>query len=173
MNEVDVKLLTLRDRRRRLICLADAYMTKGDFSLADEIYAELPTAVDQNNKKNAILKEARILNALEYLKNGSYDDAEKLVRQVEWDYPEEAVKSHTGLILTEVFIKRKEYSYALFRCMRMMNAARDSIRMPEIMLTLIEIYNLTGHQKEAAALSVKLSRDYPYSRAAAVLKGKR
>lgn len=172
LNEIDLNQLDSVEKRKRLMWLADGYMTKGDMDTVNQIYGELPDVVDKNKKRNTILNEARVLDALDYLRRGAYDDAEKMVRQVEWEFPREAMKSDTGLVMTKVFIKRKEYNYALWRCMRMMNASRNSRRMSDIMLTLIDIYDLLGMKKEAVELSGKLLEEFPYSEAAAILKSR-
>ena len=169
---IDENQLASFEKRKRLIWLADAYMTKGDMETVEKMYSKLPEVVDKNKKSNTVLNEARVINALDYLRRGAYDDAEKMVWHVEWEYPHEAMKSHTGLVMTKIFIKRKEYNYALWRCMRMMNAAQNSRQMSDIMLTLIEIYDHTGKKKEAGELSAKLLKEYPYSEAAAILKEK-
>jgi Fe-S cluster biosynthesis and repair protein YggX len=170
LKEVDEKHLSSFEKRKKQIWLADGYMTKGDMDTVEKIYSELPDVVDKKKSSNTIKNEARVLNALDFLRRGAYDDAEKMVWQVEWEYPYEAMNSHTGLVMTKVFIKRKEYNYALWRCMRMMNAAKNSRQMSNIMLTLIEIYHLTGNKKEAVELSDKLLKEFPYSEAAAILK---
>jgi len=172
IKEINDNNLASFEKRKKSIWLADGYMTMGEIESVDKIYSKLPDVVDKNKKSITILNEARVFNALNYLKNGAADEAEKMVWQVEWEFPYEAMKSHTGLVMTKIFIQRKEYNYALWRCMRMMRAAQNSRQMSDIMLTLIEVYHLTGKQKEAEELTGKLLKEYPYSEAAAILKEK-
>ncbi|MBN1864939.1 MAG: hypothetical protein JW808_08565 [Victivallales bacterium] len=171
--EIDQTKLPPFDKRKLMIWKADAYMTTGDMPKVEEIYRELPKVVDVTDQLTSVRNEARVFNAQEFLRRGELEEAEKAVWHIEWEFPYEAMKSHTGMLMTKIFIARKEYNYALWRCIRMMNAAQNSRQMSDIMLALVEIYELTGAEKEAQSLADKLLKEYPYSEAAAILKHRR
>ncbi len=172
LQDINDEYLSPFEKRKKQVWLADGYMTKGDINAVEAIYSKLSDLVDKKQNISTILNEARILNMMDCLRNKDYDAAEELIWLIEWEYPRETMNSHTGLAMTKIFIAREEYNYALWRCTRMMNVTKNSRQMSDIMLTLINVYNLTGKKDDAVKLSKKLLKEFPYSEAAAILKGK-
>ena len=163
---VDAKRLSDEDRRLLTIYRADAQLLTGQVEAAKAAYQAIGTVVVRGDLAYAMRRRMRLEMARDHLSQGETDAAEETLRAIEWETPLERAGSETGLVLSQVWLRRGELAFALSRC-RMILAVGDDPRAPEVLLTMVRIQLAGGETAQAKATAQRLRGEYPYSEAAA------
>ncbi len=163
---VDAKRLTEEDRRLLTIYRADALLLTGQAEAAKTAYQAIGTVVARGDLAYATRRRTRLELARDHLSQGETEAAEATLRAIEWETPLDRAGSETGLVLAQVWLTRNELAFALSRC-RMILAAGDDPRAPEVLLTMVRIQLAAGNPAQATTTAQRLRDEYPYSEAAA------
>jgi hypothetical protein len=167
---IDPATLAEGDRRLLRIYQADLRLLTGEIEAARAAYTAISTVVARGDLGYATRRRARLELARDHLSQGEVDAAEKTLRAIEWETPLERIGSETGLLLTQVWLKRGELAFAASRC-RMLLAAGEGSRTPEVLLMALRLSLAAKDSAEAARLAARLKTDHPYSEAAARVDG--
>jgi tetratricopeptide (TPR) repeat protein len=170
LQALDESHLSESDRRMKAIYEADLLLAQGRVDAARQAYLAAGTVADQGDLRYAARRRARIEGARDYLQRGEYDEAERLIREIEWETPVERLNTETGLMRARCCIGRQEYGAALACCRRLLKAAQTDTRRPDLLYSLVEVTLAMQRPAEAADAYRQLLKDHPYSEAAALAK---
>lgn len=168
LEKMDRELLSDTEKRLAKICEADALLGEGHANSARRLYFEAGTTINRNDPAYSVKRRMRLETAKANIGNGDYDDAERIVREIEWETPLEKLDTETGLIMVKVHIGREEHPFALSLCNRLLNAAPLDSNIPEILYHLVGIALATGDKAYAAETLKRLKDENPYSEATAL-----
>ena len=172
LQALDAGRLTESDRRMKAIYEGDLLLAQGRVDAARQAYLAVGTTASPDDTRYAIRRRARIETARDYLQRGEYDDAERVIREIEWETPVERLNTETGLMWARCHIGRQEYTAAFARCRRLLKAAETDARRPDLLYCLVEVALAMRRPAEAADAYQRLLKDHPYSEAAARAKEK-
>lgn len=162
------KELSDGDARLKLIFVADIRAMRGDREAAKILYRQAGGVVDPDDTAYQVRRLARLENARAYLRNGEFDAAERVAREIEWERPLERLGLETGLVFIAVWRGRGEAPFAVTGCRRLLVAVPDDPRRPELLYEASKIFGEQGLREEAGKCLDELFRDYPYSEQAAL-----
>jgi hypothetical protein len=98
LQAIDASQLTDSDRRMKAIYEGDLLLAQGRVAAARQAYLAVGTVVAPGDARYALRRRARIETARDYLQRGEYDDAERVIREIEWETPAERLSTETGLM---------------------------------------------------------------------------
>lgn len=153
--------------RLKTIFEADALLGGGDVAAARKLYASVGTVVDLGDRDYAVRRRARLETALDFLRREEYDDAERIIREVEWETPLERLNPETGLVLTRVHLGRQEYGMARAHARRLLRACETDERRADVLFYLGAACQGLGDAEGVAAVRKELQEKHPYSEATA------
>jgi tetratricopeptide (TPR) repeat protein len=153
-------------RRRRILVEGDALADLGDLESARATY--LSADVEKHSGSRATVRRRAHLEAARgYLRRKDYDEADRLLREIEWEAPLERLDTETGLLMLRVNGARGEHALALTRCRRLLRATPDEESRSELLLVLAETQSAMGQTEAARESFQKLISECRYSEAAA------
>ena len=155
------------EKRLRKIYEADARLVRGDAAGARAEYLSAGTVMERTDRAYTARRRARLETARDFVNRGEYEEAERLIREIEWETPIERLGAETGLLLLKIQAARQEYPLALARCHRLLNAAPPDAARAEILYQLVEVSFAMGRREEASQALRMLLGEHPYSEAAA------
>lgn len=163
-----IALGDLGDGDKRLLATyrADALLLGGEVEAARTAYRALPAVADAGNREYALRRRLRLELARDRLSQGRWDDAEKSLREIEWETPLERMGDETGLLLMRIWLTRGELQLARTRG-RMLRAVGDGPRAAEVLLTAAKVELAAKDAAAAKALISQLRAEHPFSEAAA------
>jgi hypothetical protein len=154
------------DRRLLALYRADAVLLSGDTAAAQTAYRAIGTVVDPADRNYVVRRRLRLELARDRISQGNWDEAETLLREIEWETPLERLGQETGPLLMRIWLARGELARARVRG-RMLTAGDDGPRTPDILLLAARV-ELAGNDRAAASrLITRLRTDHPFSEAAA------
>jgi len=168
LERLDAAVLDPTDSRLKTLYLGDAFLSDGHVRAARDAYAAAGTTVSKDDAAYAVRRRMRLETAKSYLQMGEYDEAEKRIREIEWETPMERLNTETGLVLIRVHLGRKEYPFALSHAHRLLNAAPLDSRNPEVLFCLAETAFAMGATNRARQALAVLREKHPYSEATAL-----
>lgn len=154
------------DKRLLAVFRADALLLGGEVEAARAAYRALPAVADAGNREYALRRRLRLELARDRLSQGRWDDAEKSLREIEWETPLERMGDETGLLLMRIWLTRGELQMARTRG-RMLRAVGDGPRAAEVLLTAAKVELAAKDGAAAKALVSQLRAEHPFSEAAA------
>ena len=160
------------DKRLARIYEADALLAQGHADKARDIYRSIGSVQPAADVTYAVRRRARLEAAKSYLKDGEFDAAERVIREVEWETPIERMNTETGLVMIQTQIGRQEYLFAFAHCQRLLMASPDGRSRAEILVNLIKTALALDRKPDAAKAYATLLKDHPYEEATAVAKDK-
>jgi tetratricopeptide (TPR) repeat protein len=172
LQALDASRLTDSDRRMKAIYEGDLLLAQGRVDAARQAYLAAGTLADPGDTRYAIRRRARIESARNYLLRSEYNDAERVIREIEWETPIERLNTETTLMRVQCHIGRQEYPAAFACCRRLLKAAETDARRPDLLYDLIEVALALGRRQDAEDAYRQLLKDHPYSEAAARAKEK-
>ncbi|MCX7590891.1 MAG: hypothetical protein N2255_04615 [Kiritimatiellae bacterium] len=155
------------ERRLRQIYEGDIFLASGRIEAARRTYLEAGTTADRNDRNYVARRRARLETARTCLLRQEYDEAERLVREIEWETPIERLDTETGLIMIQVHLARQEYEFAYAHCQRLLKAATVNRHTPDLLFCLVETCSALKKNQEAALALGRLFAEFPYSEATA------
>jgi tetratricopeptide (TPR) repeat protein len=145
----------------------DALAAQGKLDEALKVYRAAGSLVAQTNVYLSVRGAARLESARDLIRREEYDAAEGILRQIEWETPQERLSTEVGLPMILIHLGRKEYPLALTRCQRLMYSATLDTHRAEVLYCLIEAELALGREDAAQQTLDKLIKDHPYSEATA------
>lgn len=170
LDGADLGKLNATDQRLVKIFQGDSFLAEGHVGAARDLYASVGTPASDDDVSYAVRRRMRLEAAKSYLLKGEYDEAEKRIREIEWETPLERLNTETGLAMIQVHIGRKEYTFAASHCHRLLRAAPLDNNNPDILYHLAEVAYAMGNRKHAAETLSALYKKHPYSEATALAK---
>ncbi|MBU4199563.1 MAG: PKD domain-containing protein [Verrucomicrobia bacterium] len=166
LGEMDSRVLTPDDQRLKKILEADTALLQGQADKAVLLYAALGNFAEK--PLQTLRRRAGLESARQFLDRNDIADAAELVETIEWENPAERMSAETSLTMIAIHQARREYPFALGRCLLLLNAPslHDKDRA-EVLFKLIEIHQALGNTSLAGEVYARLLSDYPYSEAAA------
>ncbi|MDD2707366.1 MAG: hypothetical protein PHV34_05095 [Verrucomicrobiae bacterium] len=172
LEQINSSLLSAPEVRWKGIYEGDARLAAGNLDAARKAYLSVTPSSSETNALGDIRRLARLESARNYLERREFDEAERLLREIDWDSPVERMSSEAGLLRLELLRQHKEYSKALALCQRLLRVAATGASESWLLYRQIELNRDMGRTGEAAALMEKLMAKHPYSEAAARAKDK-
>ncbi len=170
LKNIDEQKLSGTERRLKQIFEADAYLTRGEVNVSRRLYIRIGNVVERSDIHYAARRRARLESAKDFLLRKEFKEAERIVREIEWETPLERLNTETGIIMVGIQFGRKEYPFALATALRLLAAAPMDRHRAKILLKLIDIYLVIDEPQPAAEMFRKLQKEHPYSEAAAIAK---
>ncbi len=169
LREVHTESLPADDRRRAQLYEGDARLAKGEVEAARDCYR---TAGDvaPGGVGAAVRAAARLESVRHFLAAGAWDEADELLRQVEWESPLERMSLETGLARIRICLGRKEPAQALAWCHRLQPVAANDTQHADLLYARVEAAEALGQRAEARDAYAQLLKDHPYSEASARAK---
>jgi hypothetical protein len=158
-------LPALSDDERRLvrIYLGDAALAAGDVDAARAAYRSAGTTVDPQDRARSARRRTRLEGAREQLARDDAEAASRLLREIEWEVPEERLGPETGLLWARVHLARKDPAPAILRLRALLHALPGDDRRAEALWLLAKACDQAGDREGAAAARTVLAKDHPYS----------
>ena len=122
---------------------------------------------DPASREYVLRRRLRLELARDRLSQGRWDEAERSLREIEWETPLERLGDETGLLLLRLWTARGEVQLARTRA-RMLLAGEGGTREPEVLLAAVRIELAAKDVESARRLIARLRKDHPYSEAAAL-----
>lgn len=151
------------DRRLVRIYLGDAALAAGDVDGARTLYRSAGTTVDPQDRARSARRRTRLEGAREQLARDDADAAARLLREIEWEAPEERLGPETGLLWARVHLARKDPAPAALRLRALLHALPGDDRRAEALWLLARACDQGGDRDGAAAARSVLAKDHPYS----------
>jgi len=170
LRRVDVTRLSDSDKRLRLLYEGDAFLATGQLDRAREAYVSSGTTAARGDTRQALRQQARLETARDYLRRGEVEPAETMVRQIEWDAPEQRMATEPGFIRVRICMAQKEYLRALLLARRLLPAVTPESRKADMLSNIVESCLALGRDAEAVEAYRQLREGYPYSEASARTK---
>jgi tetratricopeptide (TPR) repeat protein len=168
--ECDTELLDATERRLHGIFTGDAAAAAGDAAAARQHYLAAGATVAPDDTGFEVRRQARLERARVFIRRGEFDEAEKVLREIEWERPLSRMGLDTGLLLIEVFRGRGETPQALAACRRLLAVAPPGPRLAALLRAAAEVCAEQGLEEEARRAAERLQQEFPYSEEAAMLK---
>ena len=168
----EIKPGNLNDEQRRLleILRADLVLARGDYAGAQAKYDAIGRRGEPDRARYSVQRQARLESARAYLARHEFEDAENLVRTVEWEVPAERLAPDFSLVLAQVHIARQEFARALLRCQRLLAVTNDDNLRAETLFHLVEVERALQLDVRAGKSLQQLLTQHPYSEFAARAK---
>ena len=172
LKTIDADKLSDTDKRLKRIYEADVLFANGHVEAARDVFASIGTSYAPGDTGQALKRSAQLETARDYLRRGEFDDAEQMIRCIEWEAPEQRVAGEPGLVMIKVCMGRREFARALILARKLLPVAETDARKAEILLATTEICLALNQNPDAAKAYHQLLEAYPYSEAAATAKDK-
>jgi tetratricopeptide (TPR) repeat protein len=171
LQSIPITSLAPQENRLLKVLQAEILLTQGETKKASEILSSI-TGKHTQFHKEILKRKAALERAKDFFVRKEYNDAEATVREIEEVSPMEKLSPDLSLLLVQIHLGRKEYLPALALCRRLLHNATLDRHKAQTLLHLIEIKKSMGSLKEAQEILHKLTKEYPYSEAAAIAKAK-
>jgi hypothetical protein len=155
------------DRRLLTIYQGDARLLANDPDTARARYLAAGTVVQPDDRGYALRRRLRLEQARDWASAGDWAAVEDQIRAIEWETPLERLGPDTGLILVRAWQGRKLLAQAASRCRMLIASTADDPRRPEVLLAWTQVQLAAGESAGAARTADELSKQHPYSEAAA------
>jgi tetratricopeptide (TPR) repeat protein len=159
------------DRRLLDIYRGDLRVFQDRLEAAREFYLRAGTVVSPDNVHYEVRRAERLERARRFLAAGDCDDAERVLRELEWERPMERMGLETGMLLARAQQARGEKDFALQTVRRLRRVAAGEPRHSELLWLAARLLRDAGLQDEADAAVKELRRLFPYSAEAAQAGG--
>ncbi len=156
--------------RQTRLYVGDALAAQGKIEEAAKNYRAAGDLVPKTNLMHSVRGSARLESARDFIKRSEFDFAEEILRQIEWETPNDRLSAETGLPMILVHLGRKEYPLALARCQRLLYSATVDTHRADVLYCLILTELALGQRDAAQETLTKLLKDHPYSEATARAK---
>ncbi|MBI4025215.1 MAG: hypothetical protein HY360_09565 [Verrucomicrobia bacterium] len=160
------------EQRWKTIFEGDAHLALGDVETAKKIYLTITDPPKREDTKAMIRRMARLDMARYFLDQKEYDEAERLLQEIEWEAPMERMSPDNGLLRVKLHRARQEAARALALCRRLLNVPSSDTAESLLLFQLAELCNEQNQREESEAAVKKLLTKHPYSEAAALAKEK-
>ncbi|MDA3962246.1 MAG: PA14 domain-containing protein [Planctomycetota bacterium] len=156
-------------RRLHSIYRADADLYDGKAEEALKRYRSAGTAAHGGDVGYAVRRRVRLETARDYIRRKESDAAEKILREIEWETPEERMGGEIVALQAEVWLQRGEHRFATGRLPVVIAARSEDPRLSELLLLLVRARLAAGDEAGAHQAARQLHHDHPFSEPAARL----
>lgn len=160
--------LTEGDRRLKLIFIGDGRLMLGDRVGAIVALRQAGRAVADDDTHYEVRRRVRLEAARHYLVKKEYAAAERVIRELEWEWPLERLNLETGLLMLDIYRGRGALDFALAAAKRLLAGAPADPARPDLLLAMASIQHTLKRETDFSKTLQHLRREYPYSEAVAL-----
>ena len=140
----------------------------GDRAGALAVLQQAGRAVADDDTHYEVRRRVRLEAARHYLSKREFAAAERVLRELEWEWPLERLNLETGLLMLNIYRDRGALDFALAAAKRLLAGAPADPARSDLLLTLASVQNALKQETAFAETLQQLRREYPYSEAAAL-----
>ena len=166
---IDREALTSGEKRLAAIYHGDVALYAGKSEEALRRYRQVGSTAHAGDIGYAMKRRVRLETARDYIRREAADAAEAILRDIEWETPEERMGGEMVELQSEVWLLRGEWRFALARLPVVIAARSEDPRLPELLLLLVRARLDAGERAGAEQAADRLRREHPFSEAAARL----
>ena len=162
--------LTQDEKRLAKLLQGDLQLARGKVEEARKQYATIGDLAKAPGGVPRVARAALLESASISLQRGDYEEAERTLDLLVYEFPLERMSLDVGLLRANLSLKQKEFGRVFELCRSLSNIAGCDSQKAGLLLGMVESGLALGKSAEAQQALRELLRAFPYSEAAAKAK---
>jgi tetratricopeptide (TPR) repeat protein len=158
------------ERRLWKLLAGDLLLARGRVEEARKQYTAVGVMPGKDSGRYGLGHKARLEAASVLLAEGNYEEAQRALDLLAFENPLDRLSLETGLVRTDLSLKRKEFQRAFNRSQALLFAPGDSPQKAGLLGAAVESSQALGKTADAQRALRQLLTEFPFSEAAARAK---